>query len=81
MHRRVCPGARTSSTGPTSIHPIHHFPGTLPYPLNALTNFTLLLFDLFTVSIRFNVQVVLENPWLRVLNKLPDTLARKRYGT
>lgn len=27
------------------------------------------------------LQVVIENPWVRVLDKLPDTLARKRYGT
>ncbi len=27
------------------------------------------------------VQVVIENPWMRVLDKLPDTLMRKRYGT
>jgi hypothetical protein len=26
-------------------------------------------------------QVVIENPWMRVLDNLPDTLTRKRYGT
>ena len=27
------------------------------------------------------VQVAIENPWVRILENMPDTLARKRYAT
>jgi hypothetical protein len=26
-------------------------------------------------------QSILENPWIRILEQLPETLERKRYGT
>lgn len=29
----------------------------------------------------YAAQVVVENPWVRVLESLPDALERKKYGT
>ena len=86
MHRAPIPGARTSSTCST-------FPTLLAHLRLDACRLMLFLLSLHVISPfpRFDLlhphllplllQVVIENPWVRVLDKLPDTLARKRYGT
>jgi len=53
-----------------SLHAISPFP-----------RFDLLHLHLLPLPLPLLLQVVIENPWVRVLDKLPDTLARKRYAT
>lgn len=51
---------------------------------NASTNFTICLRHseiLFQDFIAENEMVIVEEPWMSILEELPDALARRVYGT